>query len=124
MTQVIEHSVSNRSLAVAQLLLREFSHRINNELTSAIGAVSIAAARAVNDETKAALAVVEDRLHNYAQVHHALQMPDHSSRIDAAAYLHQLCRAISRSKLDDKGIELRLVENPLRWNPSAAGAWA
>jgi two-component sensor histidine kinase len=112
MTQIIEPS--NRSFADAQLLLHEYSHRIINEFTSVICEVSIAAARAANDETKAALASVEGQLRNYAQVHHALRMPDHSSRIDAAAYLRQLCRAISRSKLDGKGIELRLVESPVQ----------
>ncbi len=98
------------------LLLRELAHRINNEFASAIGAISIAAARTANTETKAALAAVQDQLHNYAQVHHALQPPDHSSCIDAAVYLRQLCLAISRSKLDSKGIELRLVEHPFRMN--------
>ena len=32
----------------ARLLLREFSHRINNEFASAIGVISIAAARSAN----------------------------------------------------------------------------
>jgi hypothetical protein len=45
-------------------------------------------------------------------VHHALQLPEHSSCIDVAAYLQQLCQAISRSELDRKGIEPRLVERP------------
>jgi two-component sensor histidine kinase len=79
----------------ARLLLREFSHRINNEFASAIGALSIAA-RSANVEAKAALAAVQDRLQMYARVHHALQMPEHTGCIDAAAYLRQLCRAISR----------------------------
>jgi two-component sensor histidine kinase len=100
----------------ARLLLREFSHRINNEFASAIGVISIAAARSANDEAKVALAAVQDRLQNYALVHHALQMPRHSSCIDAAAYLRQLCRAISRSKLESKGIELRLVEHTFQMN--------
>jgi two-component sensor histidine kinase len=91
----------------ARLLLREFSHRINNEFASAIGVISIAAARSANDEAKVALAAVEDQLQNYALVHHALQMPEYTSCIDAAAYLRELCRAISRSKLESKGIELR-----------------
>src|SRR6202521_4141028 len=93
----------------ARLLLREFSHRINNEFASAIGALSIAAGSA-NDEAKAALAAVQDQLQMYARVHHALRMPEHTSRIDAAAYLRQLCRAISRSRLESKDIELLLVE--------------
>jgi len=45
----------------ARLLLREFSHRINNEFTSAIGVISVAA-RSANDEAKVTLAAVEDRL--------------------------------------------------------------
>jgi two-component sensor histidine kinase len=88
----------------ARLLLREFSHRISNEFASAISVISIAAARSANNEAKVALAAVQNRLHNYALVHHALQMPEHTSYIDAAAYLRQLCRAISRSKLESKGI--------------------
>jgi two-component sensor histidine kinase len=100
----------------ARLLLREFSHRINNEFASAIGVISIAAARSANDEAKAALAAVEDQLQNYALVHHALQMPEYTSCIDAAAYFRELCRAISRSKLESKGIELRLVERTFRMN--------
>ena len=100
----------------ARLLLREFSHRINNEFASAIGAISIAAARSADDEAKVALAAVQDRLQNYALVHHALQMPEDVSCIDAAAYLRQLCWAISRSKLERNGIELRFVERTFRMN--------
>jgi two-component sensor histidine kinase len=114
MMQLIEIPSSKRSSSEARLLLREYSHRINNEFASAIGAISVAAAHSANNEAKAVLAAVQDQLQNYAQVHHALQLPEHSSCVDAAAYLQQLCRAISRSKLDRKGIELRLVERPFR----------
>ncbi|HWN97867.1 MAG TPA: sensor histidine kinase [Blastocatellia bacterium] len=100
----------------ARLLLREFSHRINNEFASAIGVISIAAARSADDEAKVALAAVRDRLQNYALVHHALQLPKDVSCIDAAAYLRQLCWAISRSKLERNGIELRFVERTFRMN--------
>jgi two-component sensor histidine kinase len=113
MIQLLELASSERSSFEARLLLREFSHRINNEFASAIGVISIAAARCADDEAKVALAAVQDRLQNYALVHHALQMPEQDSCIDAAAYLRQLCWAISRSKLERKGIELRFVErNP------------
>jgi len=99
----------------ARLLMREFSHRINNEFASAIGALSIAA-RSANGEAKAALAAVQDQLQMYARVHHALRMPERTSRIDAAAYLRQLCRAISRSRLESKNIELLLVERTFQMN--------
>jgi hypothetical protein len=42
----------------ARLLLREFSHRVNNEFASVIGAISIAVARSTNDEAKLVLAAV------------------------------------------------------------------
>jgi two-component sensor histidine kinase len=110
MDQLIEIPPSERFSPEARLLLREFSHRINNEFASVIGVISIAATRSANNEAKAALVAVQDQLEKYAQVHHALQMPEHRRFIDAAAYLRRLCRAISRSKLDCKGIELLLVE--------------
>jgi two-component sensor histidine kinase len=102
MMQLIEIPSLKRSSSETRLLLREYSHRINNEFALAIGAISVAAAHSAANEPKAVLAAVQDQLQNYAQVHHALQLPEHSSCIDAAAYLQQLCRAISRSKLDPK----------------------
>jgi two-component sensor histidine kinase len=95
------------------LLLREYSHRINNEIASAISSISLAAARSASEEVKVALATVIDRLENYARVDRALRMPEQATSIDAATYLQQLCQAISRSRLDFKGIELVLVERPL-----------
>jgi len=108
--QLTENSSTERYSSEARLLLHEFSHRINNEFASAIGMISVAAEHLGSGEAKAALAAVQDQLHSYARVQHALQMPEHSSRIDAAVYLRQLCRAICRAKLNAKGIELLLVE--------------
>jgi two-component sensor histidine kinase len=110
MMQMMEGSSTEQYSSDAGLLLREFSHRINNEFTSAIGMISVVAGHVANSEAKAALAAVQDRLHSYARVHHALQMPEHNGRIDAAAYLRQLCRAICAAKLKAKGIELLFVE--------------
>ena len=45
MSQLIEIPPSERFSSEARLLLREFSHRINNEFASAMGAISVAAAR-------------------------------------------------------------------------------
>jgi two-component sensor histidine kinase len=103
-----------RSADMERLLLREFSHRTNNELASAIGLISVAASRCDSNDARTALVAVLDRLQSYARVHHSLQMPEHSTTIDLAAYIHQLCRAISHSKLETKGIELSLSLHPLR----------
>jgi two-component sensor histidine kinase len=116
MSQLIEVASSTRSPPEERLLLREFAHRISNEFASAISVISIAAARSANDEVKIALAAAEDRLQNYARVHQALRVPEHGSLIDATSYLRQLCRAISRSRLDVKSVELVLVDRPLRMN--------
>ncbi len=117
MIQTIETSSSEARFSEVQLLLEEFSHRINNELSSAISVISIAAARSATDEAKCVLSSVRDRLFNYAKVHHALQMPEYSTLIDGAAYLRQLCRAISRSKLDGKGhVELLFTGRKFQMN--------
>ena len=95
------------------LLMRELSHRINNEFTSAIGVISLAAARSGSCEVKAALSDVSDRLHRYADVHRTLQMPEYQTPINAALYLQQLCLSISRSRLEPNNIKLILAVRPL-----------
>ena len=55
-------------------------------------------------------------------MHHALQIPEHSSRIDAATYLRQLCRAVCSAKLDAKGIKLLLVERTFHMDSTVLAA--
>src|ERR1700720_1910763 len=105
---------STYSTSGERLLLREITHRINNEFASAIQVVSFAAAKSPDRNVRAALAGVMEQLHNYARVHHALQMPASNDCIDASAYLRDLCRSISRSKLENRSIELALVESQFR----------
>jgi two-component sensor histidine kinase len=100
--------------AAERLLLREFSHRINNELASAISLISLAAHRCNSNEAKSAFATVQDRLECYAHVQHSLQMPEYSTAIELTTYIHQLCRAVSRSRLEREGIELALSLYPLK----------
>jgi two-component sensor histidine kinase len=101
-------------LSGSDLLLAELTHRINNEFTSAVCIISRAAARSDNDDVKATLATVAERLMDYALVHRALQMPAESTEIDASAFMRELCAAISKSKLADLGIEMSFVDRPLR----------
>lgn len=97
-----------------RLLLREFSHRIMNELASAIALVSLEAARCSDGRAKGTLGAVQDRLQSYARVQRSLQRPEHISTIEVAPYLCELCRAISHSKLEWQGIELSLSLQPIR----------
>ena len=48
-------------------------------------------------------------------------MPTADRRIDAAAYLRELYQSISRAKLQHNGVELVLVERPLKL--SSAQCW-
>jgi two-component sensor histidine kinase len=89
-----------------RLLLEELTHRVSNELASAIGIVTAAAARSSAAEVKVALGRVRERLESWAQVQLALRMPDYDTLIDAAIYLRQLCHALLSSQLSSQGIEL------------------
>jgi two-component sensor histidine kinase len=109
-----EAPVPKQPLSNERLLLRELTHRVNNELSAAIAAISLTAARSTQHEVKITLGRVLNRLENYAQVQRALGVPTDSVLVDAMAYLRQLCRSISLSKLSSEGIELVLIESPLQ----------
>jgi two-component sensor histidine kinase len=98
------------------LLLRELNHRIKNELTSAIYAVSAKAVRSESVAVKAALLDVVDLLHHCADVHRSLHMPDQGRLTDAARYLQQLCFSITKYQLDRLGSDRR--RRPARSRPS------
>jgi two-component sensor histidine kinase len=96
------------------IFAREIGHRICNQLMSTISLMSRTAARSGNSDVQVALAGVIEHLHDCAQVYRALQMPTGDHSIDAAQYLRGLCRVLRRVTLQDKGIELVLVERPLQ----------
>jgi two-component sensor histidine kinase len=99
--------------AASWLFLAEMSHRINNEYTAAICMLSVAAAETRSQEAKAALARAGTRLHAYARVHRALQMPHDTTLVDAADCVREVCESISQSKLNARDISLKLTIHPL-----------
>ncbi len=107
-------AMASSKVSSTDVLLREFTHRVKNEFASAIQVVSFAAEKSADRNVKAALEGVMEKLHDYASVHRALQMPSGNDCIDASAYLRDLCGSISRSKLENKNIELVLVDRPFR----------
>src|ERR1700751_1447201 len=88
------------------LLLRELNHRIRNDLTSAICTVSASAVESDSVVVKSALLDVVDLLHQYADFHRALHIPDQGRLADAASYLHELCFAITKCRLDRQAIRV------------------
>ena len=109
----MEFAATQSSLSEERLLFRELAHRINNEFASVANMLSLAASRTANAEAKTALDSVIARLDGYLRVHRALQIPEAGTVIDASAYLRELCRSISWSKLDAKNIDLVFAEQPL-----------
>jgi two-component sensor histidine kinase len=96
------------------LLLRELNHRVRNELTSAIYAVSAKAVQSDSVAVKDALLGVVDLLHQCVDVHRALHMPDPGRLTDAARYLQQLCFSITKYRLDQLGIRVLFSADDLR----------
>jgi two-component sensor histidine kinase len=89
-----------------RILVRELTHRINNQLTSAINVVTAAAVRTDHLEAKAALGNVVELLQEQANVHRVLAIPEDDALVDAAQYLRRLCLTITRSSLEPIGIHL------------------
>ena len=96
------------------LLLRELNHRINNEFTSAICAVSVKAVQSDSATVKAALLDVVDLLHQCADVHRALHIPDQGRLTDAARYLQQVCFPITKYRQDRLAIRVLFSADDLR----------
>ena len=94
---------------VAWLFVAEIEHRVTNEYASAIASISLAASRAANLEARAALRGAAQRLRDYADVHRSLQAPAVAGKVDLAAYVGQLCHALSRARLDERRVSLSLV---------------
>jgi two-component sensor histidine kinase len=110
MTKHVVHSADPDG----SLLVRELPHRINNELTCAICAVSVRAMESKEVAVKAALLDVVELLHDYADVHKALHMPQPGRFTDAARYLQRLCFSITKYRLDRLGIRVLYSADELR----------
>jgi hypothetical protein len=98
-------------------LVREMTHRVNNQLASAIDVVTAAAVRAEHPEARVALGNVADLLPEQANVHRVLTIPVGDALVDAAQYLRQLCLATTRSRLEPIGVHLSFQADTLPLEP-------
>ena len=110
----MSNSLLRTPRSTERLLLDELTHRVNNELATAIAIASVEIARAKSEELKISLARIRRSLGGFARVHQVLRAPDLRTRVDACAYLRALCAAICVARLEPLGIELQFVETPLR----------
>jgi two-component sensor histidine kinase len=98
----------------ASLLLRELNHRINSELTCAICTTSVKAMESDSVAVKAALLDVVDLLHQCADVHRALRMPNQGRLTDAAKYLQEVCFSLTKYRLGRLAIRVLFSAGDLR----------
>lgn len=96
-----------------RLLLDELSHRVNNQLSAAIGLVSVAVVRTRSDDVVDHLLRIKCQLENFARVQQLLQVPHFRTRVDGLAYLRQLCPALHGLHLESRAVELVLREHAL-----------
>jgi two-component sensor histidine kinase len=85
-----------------------------NEHTCAICAISAKAVQSDSVAIKTALLEVVDHLHQWADVHRALQMPAQDHLTDAARYLQQVCFSITKFRLASLAIHVLLSVDDLR----------
>ena len=96
------------------LLLRELNHRVMNELTCAISAVSAKGVQSDSVAVKTALLDVVDLLHRCADVHRSLRMPDQGGLTDAAKYLQELCFSVAKYRLEGLAVRVLFSADDLR----------
>ncbi len=99
--------------AAPWLLLREMMHRVANEYGAATSMLSLRAAKASSSDARDAISAASDRLHEYAKIHKALQVPSRGARLNLSRYLSELCLAFANSRLEDRDIHLTFVEDSI-----------
>jgi two-component sensor histidine kinase len=90
-------------------LIDEISHRVVNEYTEAICALSQAAQAAHDIQAQLALTSAATRLRAQVEAHRALQAPVVDGPMDLANYIGQLCACLARALLAENGMLLRLT---------------
>jgi two-component sensor histidine kinase len=104
------------------VLLKEMSHRINNEYAWAINTISLRANKSPNEEVRAALTDAATLLMHFADVHRTLTFPAGQQPIEVCAYFQRLCGVLSAARLKDRNIKLLLVESEPQFL-SAESCW-
>jgi two-component sensor histidine kinase len=90
-------------------LIDEISHRVVNEYTEAICAISLAATAAPDTQAQRALISAANRLRDQVEAHRALQAPFADGPMDLGDYIGRLCACLSRAQNAEDGVWLRLT---------------
>src|SRR5271154_3535408 len=89
-------------------LVEEINHRVVNEYTEAVLALSLAASRTRDADAKAMLNLATDRLNAHAAAHRALLAPNVEGLTNLADHLIGVCQSMSKASLAERGIRLQI----------------
>lgn len=95
--------------AEREVLLRELSHRMRNDLATVASLLGMQARSLDNAAGKAALALASDRVHVLARVHERLTMQEGSAVLDTGAFITDLCDHLRQSLVGSRPVKLELV---------------
>lgn len=104
----------DRELAERDLLLEEFDHRVKNNFALVASLLDLQRRRAADPATVAALDTALARVESIARAHRHLYRGAPSSRTtDMAAYLAELCAALSEALFASGGVALSCDAEPI-----------
>jgi hypothetical protein len=107
--------------AIPIQLVETMSQRVTNDYTDAISSLAAAAAATPNPSARAVLWETAARLRNKADTHFTLQPPPTDEEINLADYLGQVCAALTKALLAERGVRLALEADDI-WI-SSQGGW-
>lgn len=120
--QVMAQLELRKALRRSKLLRQEVDHRVKNSLQMLSSFVRISGRRAVSDESRDLLAVVQSRIDAMAHVHEQLYRKSDETDVDLAAYLAKIGRALADNA--PAGVVLEVTGDPIQVPPSTAVAVA
>ena len=105
----------------ADLLLRELSHRVKNDVANLVAILRLQASRA-DDAAAAHLLTAADRMIILSRVHQRLSRHRHQAVVDLGDFLEQLCADLDAMLLGVRAISLTCDVVPLQVSASEAVA--
>jgi two-component sensor histidine kinase len=101
------------------LLVEEIQHRVANEYAILAAGLHLRA-QGCADPIQTFLMETSERLKAFAAVHRALLLPRNGIAVDLGEYLHELCMALSRASLAERGLSLLFHEASVPVEPHRA----
>ncbi|UZK65661.1 sensor histidine kinase [Sphingomonas sp. M1-B02] len=113
--RAVRQAAAERDVEIAErdLFLEEFDHRVKNNFTLVASLLEMQRRRAGNGETADALAGALARVESIARAHrHLYRGAAAPGTVDMAAYLHELCTALSEALFLRGAITLECESEP------------